>query len=213
MARAHSPPAEATVFETGSNDWRTFDAWPPRDVQQRRIYLHENGKLEFVPPRAPGAYDEFVSDPARPVPFTEQITPRMNIEYMVEDQRFAARRPDVLVEHYRELIGDWEVDLHYLLYAAESDPLDSYRSISAIDQRRAETYGELGGSSTIVSPLGSKMLSVGLMLAALERKLRVMYVESRGYEELAMPVIGAAPGDPLPLTHLWLHGEIYRAGR
>lgn len=121
------------------------------------------------------------------------------------------RRPDVLIEHYRELIGDWEVDLRYLLYAAESDPLDSYRSISAIDQSRAETYGELGGSSTIVSPLGSKMLSVGLMLAALERKLRVMYVESRGYEELAMPVIGAAPGEPLTLTHLWLHGEIYRA--
>jgi putative CocE/NonD family hydrolase len=90
-------PAEATVFETGSNGWRTFDAWPPKGMQERPIYLHENGLLDFAVPTAKEAFDEYVSDPAKPVPSSETITPRMLNEYMVDDQRFAARRPDVMV--------------------------------------------------------------------------------------------------------------------
>jgi len=91
-------PAEATVFETGSNTWRTFTQWPPTKTESRRLYLHSEGKLDWNPPEGRDAdhADEFVSDPAKPVPYTETITPRMTIEYMVEDQRFASRRPDVL---------------------------------------------------------------------------------------------------------------------
>jgi putative CocE/NonD family hydrolase len=92
-------PAEATVFETGSNAWRTFDKWPPKECQARSLYLREEGTLAFDPPSsaAVGAgFDEYVSDPARPVPFTEKITNSMPVEYMVDDQRFATRRPDVL---------------------------------------------------------------------------------------------------------------------
>lgn len=119
------------------------------------------------------------------------------------------RRPDELVEHYRELIGDWGIDPRHFLYAAESDPLDSYRSICAIDQLRASTYGRLGGSSTILSPLGSKMLSVGLMLAAIERTLRVVYAECLGYEELSVPSPSNVEPATLPITHVWLAGEVY----
>jgi uncharacterized protein len=90
-------PAEATVFETGANAWRTFDAWPPRNSQPRQFFLHEKGLLDAAAPTAKEAFDEYVSDPSRPVPFTERITPQMAIEYMTDDQRFAARRPDVLV--------------------------------------------------------------------------------------------------------------------
>ncbi len=89
-------PAEATVFETGGNAWRTFDHWPPQEAKEQQLYLREGGKLEFQPPPDDGV-DEFVSDPARPVPFSEKITPHMAVEYMVDDQRFASRRPDVLV--------------------------------------------------------------------------------------------------------------------
>ena len=96
-------PAEATVFETGSNTWRTFNQWPPRNVEMKPLYIHEAGRLSFTPPETTAAdvpkgkgYDEFISDPAKPVPFTETVTPRMTIEYMVDDQRFASRRPDVL---------------------------------------------------------------------------------------------------------------------
>lgn len=93
----HSALPEATVFETGSNHWRTFDAWPPQGTTAKPLYLHDGGKLDFARPKGEAGFDEYVSDPARPVPYTEAITPRMTIEYMVEDQRFAARRPDVLV--------------------------------------------------------------------------------------------------------------------
>jgi len=103
---AKSAPAEATVFETGSNTWRTFDAWPPKNVHPKSLYLRENGTLDFSAPTTAAAFDEYVSDPAKPVPYTETITPRMTIEYMVEDQRFAARRPDVLVYQTQPMPDD-----------------------------------------------------------------------------------------------------------
>ncbi len=92
-------PAEATVFETGSNVWRTFDQWPPKNTEAKQLFLSENGTLSFSQPtqtEPSGGFDEFVSDPNKPVPYSETITPRMTIEYMVDDQRFASRRPDVL---------------------------------------------------------------------------------------------------------------------
>jgi uncharacterized protein len=120
-------PAEATVFETGSNSWRTFDAWPPKNVSARPLYFRENGDLDFQPPTGGGSFDEYVSDPARPVPYTESITPRMTIEYMVEDQRFAARRPDVLVyqlppqEEDLVLAGPLDVDLWVTTTGTDAD--------------------------------------------------------------------------------------------
>jgi hypothetical protein len=89
---------EAYVFETGTNVWRRHETWPPRDLAQRALYFHENGRLAFDPPADAGdAFDEFVSDPARPVPYIANIAIGMTREYMVDDQRFASRRPDVLV--------------------------------------------------------------------------------------------------------------------
>lgn len=90
-------PAEATVFETGSNTWKTFDHWPPRESAKQMWYLNEKSSLSLSPPQQKDGADSYVSDPAKPVPYTEVVTSRMTIEYMVEDQRFAGRRPDVLV--------------------------------------------------------------------------------------------------------------------
>jgi len=88
---------EAYVFETGRNRWRQFDHWPPRDVRPRRWYLAEHGTLESRKPAgAEDVCDEFTSDPNHPVPFTSDIAIGMTREYMTDDQRFAARRPDVL---------------------------------------------------------------------------------------------------------------------
>src|SRR5262245_27583778 len=83
-----SAPAEATVFETGSNTWRTFDAWPPRGTEPKPLYFRENGTLGDPPSQQKDAFDEYVSDPAKPVPYTEVVTPRMTIEYMVEVKGF-----------------------------------------------------------------------------------------------------------------------------
>ncbi len=89
---------EAAVFETGTNRWHFVDAWPPRGTTPTSLFLHGGGTLAFdPPPAAPRAFDEYVSDPARPVPYTAAITHWYQNGFMVEDQRFASRRPDVLV--------------------------------------------------------------------------------------------------------------------
>ncbi|MHC4948663.1 MAG: CocE/NonD family hydrolase, partial [Planctomycetota bacterium] len=81
---------EALAFETGANRWRRFDAWPPRDLAERRLYFRADGGLSFeAPPSAASAFDAYVSDPARPVPHTMEITTGWTKTYMTEDQRFA----------------------------------------------------------------------------------------------------------------------------
>jgi hypothetical protein len=88
--------SRAYIFETGTNRWRKFDAWPPKG-DAKKLYLRAGGKLSF---EAPGAtespFDEYVSDPAKPIPFVGFTTLGMAQEYMVADQRFASTRPDVL---------------------------------------------------------------------------------------------------------------------
>ena len=86
----------AAVFETGANRWRFLDSWPPKNVEPKEIYLNGHGKLAFDPPRDESAHDEYISDPTKPVPYTNEITQWYNPAFMDEDQRFAERRPDVL---------------------------------------------------------------------------------------------------------------------
>lgn len=88
---------EAYVFNTGANRWLQFDSYPPRAAQPRTLYFHANGKLSFdAPTDNQNAYDEYTSDPRKPVPFVPYTTLGMVREYMTEDQRQAARRTDVL---------------------------------------------------------------------------------------------------------------------
>jgi putative CocE/NonD family hydrolase len=105
---AETPLAKATVFETGTNRWRKFDAWPPRDAQAKSLWLDRGGKLGEHKPPSP-EFDEFVSDPAKPVPYIDKIGIGMDREYPTADQRFAARRPDVLVYETEPLKSDWIV--------------------------------------------------------------------------------------------------------
>ncbi|MHB1327040.1 MAG: CocE/NonD family hydrolase [Gemmatimonadales bacterium] len=89
----------ATVFETGVNRWRTFDAWPPKTATKQSLYLRAGGKLSFTAPPASEspAYREYESDPAKPVPFLAEPSTGMKSDYMALDQRFGSNRPDVLV--------------------------------------------------------------------------------------------------------------------
>ncbi|HWL93534.1 MAG TPA: CocE/NonD family hydrolase [Phycisphaerae bacterium] len=101
---------EAFVFETGENRWRRYDAWPPAGVTQKALYLQAGGKLDWAAlDDAEEAFDEYVSDPAKPVPFIEEITTKMTKSYMTDDQRFAGRRPDVLA--YQTEVIDENVTL------------------------------------------------------------------------------------------------------
>jgi uncharacterized protein len=88
---------EAMIFVTGSNEWKRFDTWPPKDAVQKTLYFHENGKLSFIAPAKKTSFDEYMSDPAKPVPYADGIHLGRTREYMIDDQRFASRRPDVLV--------------------------------------------------------------------------------------------------------------------
>jgi uncharacterized protein len=90
---------EAYVFETGSNLWRQYANWPPVEAKPSMLYLLPGGKLSFDAPKMGAPYDEYVSDPAHPVPFVNYVTDVGEIpqEYMASDQRFATTRPDVLV--------------------------------------------------------------------------------------------------------------------
>jgi putative CocE/NonD family hydrolase len=90
---------EAFVFETGSNQWRSYQQWPPANTETRQLFLQANGSLSFRPPASGSAkpFDDYVSDPSHPVPFINGIAVGMTREYMTGDQRFATTRPDVLV--------------------------------------------------------------------------------------------------------------------
>src|SRR5207249_2785640 len=99
---------EAIVFETGGNRWHTYPAWPPKGTRARNVYLQANGGLSFDAPsvRSDDAFDDYVSDPAKPVPYTAEITTTEGHLFMVEDQRFVWGRPDVLVYQTPPLTED-----------------------------------------------------------------------------------------------------------
>ena len=97
---------EAYMFETGRNQWRRHDAWPPRDAVQRKLYFAAEGKLSFTPPHDVDAFDEYVSDPGKPVPYIGNTATGMTVEYMLDDQRFASSRTDVLVYQTEPLEED-----------------------------------------------------------------------------------------------------------
>ncbi len=88
---------EASIFLTGSNEWKKFASWPPKETENKTLYFHANGKLSFDAPAEKDSFDEYVSDPNKPVPYQNGVQPRRTREYMIDDQRFAARRPDVQV--------------------------------------------------------------------------------------------------------------------
>ena len=88
--------AAATIFFSGANEWKTFKQWPPENETQQSLYLQTSGGLSWDKPAGSGNPDEYVSDPAHPVPYTEDVHNHRTREYMTDDQRFASRRPDVL---------------------------------------------------------------------------------------------------------------------
>jgi putative CocE/NonD family hydrolase len=121
------PLPEATMFQTGWNEWRRFAAWPPAAATRTTYYLGGEGRLLATEPSEPEAYDEYLSDPMRPVPYVGYTTQGMRHDYMTEDQRFAAARPDVLVYQTEPLeddvsvVGPIEVELTVSTTGSDSD--------------------------------------------------------------------------------------------
>ena len=116
---------EATIFFSGENTWKEFGQWPPANATTQNLYLQPNGGLSWSKPPVANAFTQYSSDPNKPVPYTGDVHMSRTREYMTDDQRFAARRPDVVVFQTPVLEGD--VTLAGPLYA------DLFASLSTTD--------------------------------------------------------------------------------
>jgi uncharacterized protein len=97
---------EATVYMTGANEWKSYETWPPENISEKVLYFQPGGGLTFTEPVERGSFDEYVSNPMKPVPYREDVHLRRNSAYMTDDQRFAAHRPDVMVYQTEMLTED-----------------------------------------------------------------------------------------------------------
>ena len=151
---------EAQVFETGTDRWRNFEAWPPKQATMRTLYLEAGAALDFNPPTdSAESFDEYVSDPSRPVPYTQQIGTSYPRSYPVEDQRFASQRPDVLVYHTKPLEDDLTIagpitaTLHVSTTGTDSDwvvkVIDVYATDSP-DPNPNPAHVRMGGYQQLV---------------------------------------------------------------
>jgi hypothetical protein len=115
------------------------------------------------------------------------------------------RAGDLLAEHFLEqLERAWEVDGRNIIYAAEDDPLDVYRTILDIEEQRRSVFEDR--SVVVLSPVGTKAVALGSLMAALERDLPVVYVEALKYDQ---PAREATMQTDAELLHVWLHGDAY----
>jgi len=118
---------KVSAFETGDNKWKKYNVWPPKEAEEKNLYLLPGGKLSFDAPTTADSFDEFISDPNKPVPFYNYTTLGMQREYMTGDQRFAASRPDVLtyqtdvLDHDVTLAGNIWADLKVAITGTDAD--------------------------------------------------------------------------------------------
>jgi putative CocE/NonD family hydrolase len=155
--------AEATTFETGANEWREYGSWPPKQgVEMRKLYFGEGRRLSFDAPAAAG-YDEYVSDPANPVPYRPRPIPPTYPgqewkTWLVQDQRFVDHRPDVLTWQTESLPEDVRIAGRIVtdLYASTSGS-DSDWAVKLIDvypddtPDDPETKTHMGGFELIIA--------------------------------------------------------------
>jgi putative CocE/NonD family hydrolase len=159
--RGESKFPKAYVFQTGLNVWRKFEAWPPAEAKTASIFLDGQEKLAWTQPSMAG-FDEYLSDPSKPVPYIDSLNPGVLNSYMTEDQRFAATRPDVLVyksdvlDHDVTIYGPINVDLKVSTTGTDSDfdvkLIDVYPN-DAVDFN-APPPEVARGAATPVSPMG-----------------------------------------------------------
>ena len=127
---------------------------------------------------------------------------------------FDPRLPDELLEYHAEAVQNmWKVDAPDLIYADEKSPLDLYRTILRIDDARRRVFAKVGGSLLILSPLGSKALAIGSLMAAYERNFPVVYVESTGYRVDRADIDSCRRQQTGEIIHIWLAGDVYPVHR
>ena len=119
--------AEASIFFTGENVWRSLSTWPPKEMIQTPIYFNDNTSLSFNKSNSQNSFTSYLSDPTKPVPFTEDVLEGRSREYMTDDQRFASRRTDVItfktsvLENDLTLAGALIADLKVAISTTDAD--------------------------------------------------------------------------------------------
>jgi putative CocE/NonD family hydrolase len=186
-----SKQSEATIFFTGENNWRHLPKWPPLNSIPTNLFLLPNNKASFelktsttgknetigekiktvadkiqtiVSPNRPSPkYSEYVSDPAKPVPYTEDVHFDRTREYMTDDQRFAARRPDVLVfatdvlPNDITLAGPVVADLFVSINTTDADFVVKLIDVFPVQFNYDSTYGPGNGKAY---PMGGYQMLV-----------------------------------------------------
>lgn len=196
---AESRPFEAYVFESGTNLFAFHDAWPPKAARAVPVYFGPEQRLVLTAPKAASAADEWPSDPKKPVPYRSKWALENEGEWMVEDQRFAARRPDVLVYETPPLTedvtlaGPVDVDLYFSTSGTDADVVVKLIDVSPFDRE---------------SPEGA-----GVRLAGLQQLVRGEVLRGRFRDSFEQPA-PFTPGEParvrftLPdVSHTWRPGH------
>ncbi len=156
--------AEATVFFSGENEWKRLKAWPPAGLEYKNLYLSANSGLSFENGSAKNPFTEYVSDPAHPVPYTEDVHAGRTREYMTDDQRFASRRPDVLtfttnvLTEDLTLAGPLVADLMVSLSTTDADFVVKLIDVFPAEYRYDEK--EFGKGNETAYPMGGYQMLV-----------------------------------------------------
>lgn len=153
---------ETNLFDTGSHEWKSFEQYEPTTGTDTALYLTGGGGLSFTMPTSEGA-NEYVSDPSKPVPYTQKITSNYPRDYMTEDQRFASTRPDVLVYQTEVLTedvtvaGDIKPSLIVSSSGTDSDFVVKLIDVFPDDYAFPETGGKLpnGQAERLKPPVNS----------------------------------------------------------
>jgi putative CocE/NonD family hydrolase len=150
-ASADTALPKAWVFDTGKNLWRKERQWPPANLSERKLYFQPSGKLAFELPAQQTSYDEYVSDPANPVPFYSKPALDMAREYMDADQRFLKGRRDVLTYDTEPLTEDLTVagPMEPTLFVSTTGT-DSDFDVKVIDVYPDSAPGNLSGYEQLV---------------------------------------------------------------
>lgn len=158
---------EVLLFDTGANRWQEFSGYNPPETKPLRLYLADEGKLSFKMPEKQG-HEEYISDPMNPVPYTQKISFNYPRDFMTEDQRFAATRPDVLVfqtEPLQEditIVGDIKPELFISSSGTDSDFIVKLIDVFPDDYRFPEGVKPPESSAwTVFQPGGYQMLLRG----------------------------------------------------
>jgi len=159
--------AEANIFISGANEWKTFAQWPPAEKKDKELYLAA-GKdgLSWSKPTAGDGYSEYISDPNKPVPYTEDVHFNRTRDYMTDDQRFASRRPDVLTFETAVLTDDITVtgnvvadlmtsisttDADFVVKVIDVFPDDlAYNNVNIYEEKDPDKVYPMGGYQMLV---------------------------------------------------------------